>query len=422
MTSEVCLMNRHAAVLAADSATTVTSWTGGERETRYFKGANKILQLSNHHPVGIMTFDSADVLDVPWEVVVKTFRAELKDKSFNSIEGYAQEFFNFLERDARLFPADVQKAQVFRAARVYAYLLAVQVRDQHGGDPADLPNLFDHRVGVERQELDQKQLPDGLVPAEADLTVAAWLPEMVEQLNGYLDDSVPRPNDLGPLAELGLWSVLKEPKARLDTTGLVFAGFGDHDVFPSHVHYTSCGVVGGKHIAVEEGRAEITHDIPADLSAFAQRSMIDTFQLGLDHSVFSDGMACFADALREIVGKVIDESGGDAAKIADLEAILRAARQSVVDKWLDGARAKHAFPLRRVLASLPINEMADLAETLVNLQSLKEKVTKPSEEVGGPVDVAAITKSDGLIWIRRKHYFDPALNARYMARLSAAYQ
>ena len=56
MTCEICVMNRHAAVLAADSASTVTRWVDGTLETRYFKGANKIFQLSHHQPVGVMIF------------------------------------------------------------------------------------------------------------------------------------------------------------------------------------------------------------------------------------------------------------------------------------------------------------------------------------------------------------------------------
>jgi hypothetical protein len=41
MTAEVCIMNRLAVVLAADSAATVSQWTGEKVETRYFKGSNK---------------------------------------------------------------------------------------------------------------------------------------------------------------------------------------------------------------------------------------------------------------------------------------------------------------------------------------------------------------------------------------------
>jgi hypothetical protein len=87
MTAEVCVMNRLAAVLAADSASTVSYFTPSGKEERYFKGTNKIFQLSNYHPVGMMIYDSADVLNVPWEILIKQFRRELGTKSFNSLEG-----------------------------------------------------------------------------------------------------------------------------------------------------------------------------------------------------------------------------------------------------------------------------------------------------------------------------------------------
>ena len=66
--------------------------------------------------------------------------------------------------------------------------------------------------------------------------------------------------------------------------------------------------------------------------------------------------------------------------------------------------------------------MAELAETLVNLQSLKEKVTKPSESVGGPVDVAIITRHEGLVWVKRKKFFETEMNPRYLLRQGAVYR
>ncbi len=122
-------MNRLAVVLAADSATTVTEWTEKGREDRYFKGANKIFQLSDHHPVGLMIFDSADIMRVPWETVVKTFRNQIKEKSFNSLQEYALEFFAFLEAEARLFPAEVQKRIFLENARSAAINVTVRADD-----------------------------------------------------------------------------------------------------------------------------------------------------------------------------------------------------------------------------------------------------------------------------------------------------
>ena len=47
---------------------------------------------------------------------------------------------------------------------------------------------------------------------------------------------------------------------------------------------------------------------------------------------------------------------------------------------------------------------------------MKRKVTVGPETVGGPVDVAVISRHEGFIWVKRKLYFDADLNRRYMAR------
>ena len=66
-----------------------------------------------------------------------------------------------------------------------------------------------------------------------------------------------------------------------------------------------------------------------------------------------------------------------------------------------------------VVEHLPKEELASMAEALVSLTSLKRRVSLEQETVGGPIDVAVISKGDGFIWIKRKHYFDPTLNAGY---------
>lgn len=64
---------------------------------------------------------------------------------------------------------------------------------------------------------------------------------------------------------------------------------------------------------------------------------------------------------------------------------------------------------------LPKDELAAMAEALVNLTSFKRKVSMETETVGGPIDVAVISKGDGFIWIKRKHYFKSELNPQFFA-------
>ena len=109
MTSEVALLNKSCIALAADSATTVSYWEKGEPKTRYFKGANKIFNLSAAHPVGLMTYASASLQGVPWEILVKAYRQHIKGKSHDELPGYAHDFFDFIATNVHMFPVAIQE-------------------------------------------------------------------------------------------------------------------------------------------------------------------------------------------------------------------------------------------------------------------------------------------------------------------------
>lgn len=230
------------------------------------------------------------------------------------------------------------------------------------------------------------------------------------------------PPDISRLCEVAIQDVLKNPGERLPRTGLVFAGFGDAEIFPSMLEYQSCGVVQGRHISLPGLTERIDHETPASLSAFAQTSMSDTFTLGLSFDAFNSLTVALDTGLRRFAGDLFKAASiSPPPSVPTLDQLIANTTNAITDHVMQNARVEHAFPLRRVLGVLPIDEMANLAETLIALQSLKEKVTKPSETVGGPVDVAVITRSEGLVWVKRKHFFDPSLNSRYLQRQGTVY-
>ena len=55
---------------------------------------------------------------------------------------------------------------------------------------------------------------------------------------------------------------------------------------------------------------------------------------------------------------------------------------------------------------LPKEDLAHLADSLVNLTAFKRRVSLDIESVGGPIDVAVISKGDGFIWISRSITLD----------------
>ena len=67
-------------------------------------------------------------------------------------------------------------------------------------------------------------------------------------------------------------------------------------------------------------------------------------------------------------------------------------------------------PTINSISILAKEDLAVLAESIVELQALKKQVSLEVATVGGPIDVAVISKHDGFIWIKRKLYFDSKLN------------
>src|ERR1700752_3697217 len=76
MTCEVAVMNRLGVALAADSALTV-----GDGDKIYHH-AKKLFALKPIIPVGIMIYGSAELMGVPWEIVIELYAQALGDKRF----------------------------------------------------------------------------------------------------------------------------------------------------------------------------------------------------------------------------------------------------------------------------------------------------------------------------------------------------
>lgn len=76
-------------------------------------------------------------------------------------------------------------------------------------------------------------------------------------------------------------------------------------------------------------------------------------------------------------------------------------------------------PILDSVQLIPLPEMGFLAESLVNITSLKRTfaIDGNQQTVGGPTDVAVMSKGDGFVWIKRKHYFDKQMNPDYIMKI-----
>jgi hypothetical protein len=125
MTAEVVIMNRTAVALAADSAVT---WSVGKGR-KIYNTVNKLFALSKHQPVGIMLYGGADFMGIPWETVVKVYRAHLGSKDFPKLRDYAADFMDFLETGGVPLSEEDERRFVEAAVRHQYQLIRNRIQD-----------------------------------------------------------------------------------------------------------------------------------------------------------------------------------------------------------------------------------------------------------------------------------------------------
>lgn len=198
-------------------------------------------------------------------------------------------------------------------------------------------------------------------------------------------------------------------------SGLVIAGYGESEIYPRVITFDVGGVVDdrlkyrrneSKSHAIESGKQ-------CAIIPFAQDDMVATFMTGINPRV-QELVESYLNQILERLPEVIDGKMGD-----EVTRQFGKRTANLLNKFLEQfhehLQNEHVTPVLNMVSVLPKDELAAMAESLVNLTAFKRRITDSMETVGGPIDVAIISKGDGFIWVKRKHYFPADLNQHFFA-------
>lgn len=433
MTSEVVVMNRLAVALAADSAATVTVGSN----SKVYNSADKLFMLSKQHPVGVMVYNNASLLGIPWETILKVFRRGLGSTELSCVEDYAKALLSHLDKNASLFPEADQSHGYLEQMR----LLYQQLRDKamkqldhaaieafiNGDMEAAKRDVTETAKAVVSEEVQRWQEKDDVACYDSALGQrmadrhSGELNRLIIEIFGNLSADPEVARTLRVLAALVVSKNENQPEF---LSGIVFAGFGANEYLPAMRSYELGGVYEGKlkYRLVDDER--IGANTPAVIRPFAQSEMLETFLKGMGetfrrrlvevHVPFAyDLSQSVVDAISDLTPQQRSHWKAEVARVATSAAkeFIRKLDRHCVDQYYE--------PALQAVANLPKSELAHVAASLVNLNSFQKRVSMSPETVGGPVDVAVISKGDGFVWIERKHYFQPELNHHFFANYNA---
>jgi hypothetical protein len=399
MTAEVVIMNTKGIGLAADSAVTL-----GEAGKTY-NTADKLFALSKYHPVGIMIYSSAGIMGIQWEVIIKNYRDFLGKKSFDKLSDYAGDFINFLAK----FPyfTDDQMLDYLKSvcSDVSFHILRWFLDDLH--------EEFDGKENIELGQIDaafNKSLKDikEKIKKEEDEKVikvdAAFIDSHAEAIHkelkeGFEDYKLSK-KQIAEIIDI-IKLVFQKSGGWLDNyTGIVITGFGEREIFPAICHFKVSGKLGDSLIYFGYDSDQLSPDFSASIRPFAQTEMVHQFARGISPD-FNDAIVEKVDVILNALSPLIKDF--DKEKAASLTRLLTEYMEVFSD-------IVYKDPVMDIVACMEKSELTSMAEAMVNLTALKRHVSTDEESVGGPIDVALITKGDGFIWINKKTNYDPHLN------------
>lgn len=424
MTAEIVIMNRSAIAIAADSAVTIMHRTGPKIDNT----ANKLFNLTIHHPVAAMIYGNGEILGLPWETVIKEFRRHIGLNSYSTLAEYAHALVAFIDAITQEEDEEIRIVAAITAGfcrRLAAILFGRVEEILVGGKKGSKPEIQKMLMELLLSELTAARSFDPL-PDFSDIPEDRTASTFGDLIFEIAQETLPIDGKNIQTYRTILIEIVHSYMTRSYfseyMSGLVVAGFGVDERLPRLVSFEIEGRVFGRLKKRITHDVEISPDRTSVIIPFAQSEMVGRFMEGIDgqyQQFLEKVVGEFAEALPDLIF-----NAGKKSEKKRVETV-RSAIRHVVDKMKEEAasyrRRNFVDPIIDAVRFLPKDEMAALAESLVQLTSLKRKMSTDLETVGEPIDVAVVSKGDGFIWIKRKHYFEAALNPRFMQTYVARY-
>lgn len=409
MTAEIVLMNASAVALAADSAVTVGN---GESGQKVFNTASKVFTLSKYAPVGIMIYSSASFCGIPWETIIKEYRNKLGKKRFPKLSDYSKDFIDYIEGNDYFFDDQLKKTDLMY--RMYSLILGLLHTKGKTQSNKKVKSLLNKAIQI----LDAEQFLSGFSEEEMKIFITENA-DVIDELseNIFSDKGV---SIAGCKIRIRKFVALKMFKKTplASYSGVVISGFGDIEAFPALKTMKIDGFLMNKVRICEINESSLSGNNMSHIEPFAQTHMMESVLLGALPSYNSDVFNQVYEMLTKLPSEIINgiseltEEQKNNYKTDSVNAALELLKP--LSDRISNLQANRFYPIKRSITMMPKSELALIAEVFVNVAQLEHRLSMSAETVGGPVDVAVISKGDGFVWIKRKHYFDSELNPGFV--------
>jgi hypothetical protein len=430
MSSAIIFINKLGVAVAADSAVTI-----GERKA-IFNTAQKIFPIGTKEKAQILgiTFNHTNFMSVPIELMFKKYSRFIAEHSFlkNSIEDYMFDFIRFVEEHQSDFAfKDYEWGYLYHLFGKLFDEMFTKIMNKRSVSP-DVPKkifmktFFDELSNDIKAKIDEhasmNEKKDQVQNMVGQEFIDKNYPKLVEEAfrdrlaNFYNEENdlklIPEKMELDEDDTLLLsyfktyvYQSMQNHNTYRDykSSGIYFAGYGEKSLYPSYWGIEAFAFLNGKFVYELDYRRTVRTNDPSFFKTLAQDDTIISVITDVNWSSRYDLLSIVQSTMEKSTITFIENNPGSKEIIEKYQAELNVN--------LDALNYFKEYSIdreRKFLSSLAVMgvvDMAEYAENLISLQSLKRKYELDAQNnatVGGPTDVAIITKFEGFKWIKSK--------------------
>lgn len=413
MTSQVVLSNGFGVAIASDSAMTFG-------ESRTYDTAEKVFPVPAPHQIAALHSGSVFFHEMPFQSLFSEWCRSLPAEPLPTVNEYASHFLAWLVQTT-------PKISTQNQINLYGSIFNNCLGEIWGDYQEILKNGSDDPLGNIKEKVRQ-----------LTVNISSWKPvanmnsDLVERLfvrhaewnQGRIDfyfDDCESDEELEKISLqyvkqtllTGYWA---------NVASLAFCGYGKTELLPATFQVDIYGaldktpmwrVLDQSSFSAEHG-GKWFHILP-----LGQTAAIHEFLKGIDSQVFeiAEEIACDASDIGESSMKEFLEASfieqhaplqltaqiqfalQNSERLAKVGKEVRELANNRLTKHMEETRLER---LREVVAGIPTATLASVAQSLISIVPLRQALSGELGTVGGPIDVATITRAEGFKWVQHK--------------------
>ena len=365
MTAQVLIATKECIVTSSDKTATMS-------DGKTYDGLRKIFKLTDEFPAEVMFNGNADFENLSIETLISKFKNTVDFKKLKTVENIKNEFIKFLSHNTE--STDVNE---YLKTLISSFKDELIIQIDYDG--------FDGVINNSKGK-------------EAPAFVKAYT-----NFDNEFHDIIPDDKDKSEL-NLIIWEMFSY-ELSFEGTGVIFAGFDVENDYPSffeiRIHCNDHG-----EIIYEVVDSKVNSKDPF-IKVFAINEEAYTFITGVNFEFIMDLKKYLDDstenALKNIKDILVKENVNDIDKIVDICKTAIKGEYSDLMEYFDDYRFDTIEYTSFQIEYLPRWLLCDLADYLIQLTGLKQKISSEIESVSMDADVSLMTKYVGFNWIKHDY-------------------